>query len=87
MKIDIYQSALHGDKYLSVPAGTNVKNITLPIGTDEDLLTLSPFRSFLELDPNNPRIGLDYNDVAEKIKRDGFAIHGATISINLNKNR
>lgn len=83
MNIDIYQSASHGDKYLSVIAGADVKELSLTNDFDEDLLILSPFKSSLKLDPDNPRIGLDQHDVIEQIKEKGFAIHGATVKIEL----
>ncbi|MYL24937.1 hypothetical protein GLV89_14240 [Halomonas alkaliantarctica] len=85
MNVDIYQSAYCGDKYLFVPSGTDVKKLTLPSDFDEELLTLSPFKSSLELDANRPRIGLDQHDVINQINEKGFAIHGATLKIEMKK--
>jgi len=86
MKIDIYKSALHGDKYLSVPSGTNVNQLTLPGDIDKDLLVLSPFKSPLEIGPQFSHIGLDSDNVRNQIRERGFAIHGATVKVELKIN-
>lgn len=83
MKIDIYKSTKNGDKYLSVPSGTDVTKVKLPVGVDPDILSLSPFKTELELDRGQPRIALDQEDVEAQINERGYAIHGATIKIEI----
>lgn len=75
MKIDIYRSTKSGNKYLSVPEGTDVTKLNLPADTDPDLLALSPFKTSLQLEPNMPRIALDQEVVIRQITERGFAIH------------
>jgi len=83
MNIDVYKSTKNGNKYISVPSGTDIEKMQLPDSIDPDLLTLSPFKTSLSLDSNNPRIALDQNDVMEQINNKGFAVHGATIEIKV----
>lgn len=86
VKIDIYKSTMNGDKYLSVPSGTDVTDLKLPENIDPDVLSLSPFKSSVFLDPNNPRIALNQIDVRRQINENGYAVHGASIEIKINTN-
>lgn len=81
MKIDIYRSTKSGNKYLSVPEGTDVTKLNLPVDTDPDLLALSPFKTSLQLEPNMPRIALDQEVVIRQITERGFAIHEVKVEI------
>lgn len=83
MKIDIYKSTKNGDKYLSVPKGTKVESLKLPESIDPDLLTLSPFKTRLEIDPAKSHNALDQNDIIKQIEAVGYAIHGAKTVITL----
>ena len=83
MKIDIYQSAKCGDKYLSVEKGTRVAELDLPDSFDPDLLSLSPFKTRLEVEKGKVHVALDQDDVMSQIEASGYAIHGAKISIQL----
>lgn len=83
MKIDIYKSALSGSKYLSVIAGVKVESLSLPEGTDPDLLSLSPFKTRLELDPKRPRTVIDEADIKAQIASQGFAIHDAKTTLTV----
>ena len=83
MKIDIYNSAIKGDKFLSVPKGTKISELRLPESTDKDLLILSPFRTRLEIDPNKPHPALDQKDVLRQIEKNGYAIHGTTLLLKI----
>ena len=83
MKIDIYQSAKCGDKYLSVAKGTRVAELILPDSIDPDLLTLSPFKTRLEVEKGKVHTTLDQEDVMKQIESVGYAIHGAKIVIQL----
>lgn len=83
MKIDIYKSALNGDKYLSVPAGTDVAHKPFPHDFDPDLLKLSPFKTSLDIQPNDTRVALDSTDVISQIEEKGYAIHAATVTVTI----
>jgi hypothetical protein len=83
MKIDIYRSNSNTKKYLSVPAGTDVRNLTLPADFDTDLLRLSVFKSEHEIQPGVPYIALDADDVIRQIQEKGYATHGAKIEITI----
>lgn len=83
MKIDIYTSTKDGSKYLSVPKGTKVTDLQLPDSVDPDLLTLSPFRTRLELTPGKPHPALDQDNIIAQIEQNGYAIHGAKTEIKV----
>jgi len=83
LKIDIYKSTKNGDKYLSVVKGIKVEDLKLPDSVDPDLLTLSPFRTRLEIKPSKVHNALDQDDIIKQIEKNGYAIHGAKIVINL----
>lgn len=87
MKIDIYRSATNSTKYLSVPSGADVGNLVLPANIDSDLLKLSPFKTPLEIRPEQPRIALDAADVINQINKNGYAIHGTTTTIDVKTTR
>ena len=86
MKIDIYNSAIKGDKFLSVAKGTKIKDLKLPDSVDKDLLTLSPFRTRLEIDPMKVHPALDQMDVLRQIEMNGYAIHSAKILLKIGDN-
>jgi len=83
LKIDIYTSAKDGSKYLSVAKGTKIDSLQLPSTTDADLLSLSPFKTRLEIDPNKQHPALDQADLIEQIASKGYAIHGAKITVSI----
>ena len=83
MKIDIYRSATSSTKYLSVPSGTNVEDLLFPPSIDRDLLKLSPFKTELDVSPEQPRIALDVADVISQIDKNGYAVHSATVTIEI----
>jgi hypothetical protein len=83
MKIDIYKSVLNGNKYLSVPAGTDVAHKLFPVDLDPELLKLSPFKTSLDIRPDDNRIALDSADVIRQIEARGYATHGATITVTI----
>jgi hypothetical protein len=77
LKIDIYTSIKDGSKYLSVAKGTQIEALALPDTIDTDLLTLSPFRTRLEIDASKVHPFLDQDDLMQQIETNGYAIHGA----------
>jgi len=83
LKIDIYQSAKCGDKYLSVAKGTRVEALILPASIDPDLLSLSPFKTRLEVEKGKAHVSLDQDDVIKQIEKVGYAMHDAKMTIEL----
>ena len=83
MKIDIYKSTKNGNKYLSVPKGTKMESLQLQDPVDPDLLTLSPFKTRLEITPGMSHFALDQDNIIEQIEENGYAIHGAKIEIKV----
>jgi len=81
--IDIYKSTKNGNKYLSVPKGTKIAELKLPDSIDSDLLTLSPFKTRLEIEPNKTHPALDQDHIIQQIESNGYAIHEAKIVITI----
>jgi len=81
--IDIYKSTKNGNKYLSVPKGTKIAELKLPDSIDSDLLTLSPFKTRLEIEPNKTHPALDQDHIIQQIESNGYAIHEAKIAITI----
>jgi len=86
MKIDIYTSSKSGEKFLSVPKGTKVETLQLPDSIDPDLLTLSPFRTRLEIDLNKEHPSLNQENILTQIETNGYAVHGAKGFIKIGVN-
>lgn len=86
MKIDIYKSAKSGTKYLTVVAGTKIDALKLPADTDADLLSLSPFKTRIELDPKRPRTAIDEADIKAQIAANGYAIHEVKTTLTVGEN-
>ena len=83
MIIDIYKSTKNGNKYLSVPKGTKIAQLELPDSVDSDLLTLSPFKTRLEIEPKKTHATLDQDDIIQQIERNGYAVHEAKTVITI----
>jgi hypothetical protein len=83
LKIDIYTSVKDGSKHLSVEKGKKLETLSLPSDIDKDLLSLSPFKTRLEVDESKEHPALDHKDIVKQIKARQYAIHGAKISIDL----
>ena len=83
MIIDVYKSTTNDDKYLSVPAGSDVNQLNLPEDLDPDLLDLTEFKTGLEIDLNMPRMGLDQESIHRQITEKGYAIHGANMDVSI----
>jgi len=83
LKIDIYKSTKNGNKYLSVPKGTKVESLQLPEPVDPDVLTLSPFKTRLEVTAGKSHFALDPDNIIEQIEKNGYAVHSAKIDIKV----
>ncbi|MGO9722868.1 MAG: hypothetical protein ACLPOA_20330 [Methylocella sp.] len=79
MKIDIYRSTQNKGKFISVPSGTSPKTL-LPANIDPDLKSLSPIKT-IDVQATDKRIALDGADIIQQISTNGYAIHGAKITV------
>lgn len=79
MKIDVYVSCANSSKFLSVKEGKNLSDLTLPTETDQDYLTVSPFKKSIDLSID--RIAINSKDIEEQIKEKGYALHQAFIKV------
>jgi hypothetical protein len=84
LKIDIYTSTKNGEKHLSVAKGTKIEDLELPDTIDSDLLTLSPFKTRLEVELTVEHNAVDQVDVIGQIEEKGYAVHGSKRVILLN---
>jgi len=83
MKVDIYKSTINGTKYLTVPSGTDIQKYEFPSSLDPDLLSLSPFKTSLEITADDNMVALDARQAIDDINKKGFAIHGAKVEIRI----
>jgi hypothetical protein len=79
MKIDIHRSTQNKAKFISVPSGTSPQTL-LPADIDPDLKSLSPFKT-IDVEATDKRIALDGADIIQQISKNGYAIHGAKITM------
>ncbi len=63
MKVDVYKSTKHGEKYLTVPVDTKVEDMKFPVNIDLDLLSLSLFKTSLEIAQGEKRVGVNTDDI------------------------
>jgi hypothetical protein len=80
MKIDTYRSTKNKGKFVSVPSGTSPKTL-LPANIDPDLKSLSLFKTVDDVQVTDKRIALDSADIIQQISKNGYAIHGAEITV------
>jgi len=57
--------------------------LILPASIDPDLLSLSPFKTRLEVEKGKAHVSLDQDDVIKQIEKVGYAMHGAKITVEL----
>jgi len=60
-----------------------MESLQLQDPVDPDLLTLSPFKTRLEITPGMSHFALDQDNIIEQIEENGYAIHGAKIEIKV----
>ena len=87
MKIDIYTSVKDGSKNISVPKGVKIDSISFPFDLDPDLLTLSPFRTRLEVVKGKTHSAIEQDDVIKQIEDKGYAVHGSKMIVDLGSNK
>jgi len=79
MKIDIYQSTKNSKKFLSVKSGQAVAAINVP---DLDYQSVSPSKLGVEINPDQPLVGLDIKEAITAIETQGYYLHGVSISFS-----
>jgi hypothetical protein len=83
MKIDIYRSARNPIKHVALPAGTDPKTFVWPVNFDEDYAVLI-LQSSPDISPADVgRIAFDSADVIRQIEQQGYAVLGATVTVNV----
>jgi hypothetical protein len=85
MKIDIYKSVKNGTKYISVPANADIEKMAFPASLDTDLLSLSPFKTALDIQPGDGRVALNSADIIDQINKNGYATHTATVTVTIKR--
>lgn len=83
MLIDIYRSSNNNSNFISVPAGIDMAKIDLPEDVENAFSQVTPFKKGVELQPGDKRIAIDSEDVIKQINDRGFAVHGATVKIDI----
>ncbi|OYW50671.1 MAG: hypothetical protein B7Z34_04430 [Novosphingobium sp. 12-62-10] len=82
MDIDVYQSTTNRDKFVSVPAGSDV-TIMFPQDIDRDLITLRPYREGMTIEASDKRIAMDSADIIRQIEQQGYATHGVSVTVKV----
>jgi hypothetical protein len=78
MLVDVYKSNSNPDKYISVPAGTDIAALSIQ-DLDTDYRQVTVFKKGLELDSTDHRAGLDSAAIMRNIEEHGFAPHTASV--------
>lgn len=83
VSVDIYRSSSDRSKFLSVPSGSNLAEMTFPADTDNDLFSVSLYKDNVELERGKNAVGLDVDSILNQIEMRGFAFHGLKFSASL----
>ncbi|MGI4799561.1 MAG: hypothetical protein ACRYG8_37100 [Janthinobacterium lividum] len=83
MKVDIYQSKSRSDHFLTVPAGTKLDAIELPVALATVFASVSMFKAGIEMEADKPRAAMKPKEILADIERQGFAVHqgGVTVTV------
>jgi hypothetical protein len=84
MLVDVYKSNSAPQKFLSLPAGTDIKKFSFG-ELNSDYRNVLPFEMDIEVDPAIPRAGFINAIIVEDIADHGFSAHTAEISVVLRK--
>lgn len=76
MDIDIYRSASNDERFLSVPADTNLESL---LGVAPDFTGATIFKRGVSIRRGEPRIGLNPDEVIDQIEARGYAQHSAGV--------
>ena len=80
MIVDIYRSMTANEKFLTVPAGTDLETIGLGHSRSSDYRELSLFKGNVGFYLDDPRAGMDTGMILKDIEKHGFAAHETAIS-------
>ncbi|MCC8497078.1 YcgL domain-containing protein [Xanthomonas hortorum] len=79
MKVSSYESSAKKLLYVLVPVGSDL-DVTLPSDVKASLGALTLSKEF-ELDPAQPRVGLDLVEAIQHIQANGYYLNQAKITI------
>jgi len=80
MLVDVYKSSSDTEKYLCVPAETDITNFRIA-DLDSAYQNLSLIEKGVEVDPSAPRGGFNSAAIVQDILDHGFAAHSVVISV------
>lgn len=81
MNIDVYQSASDSSKFLSVPAGADLKKIPISEEKSKVYGDVKLFKKNISVNAGDKKIALNADEVISQIQTNGYAFHGAKIEI------
>ena len=82
MKVDIYSTNVD-NTFISVPQGTEITSIDFSADIDTGISEVELSKAGLELDPAEPRMGLNQADIIAQIEQKGYAIHSTQLDANI----
>lgn len=82
MLVDVYKSSSNPEKFLSVPAGTDIKKFDVA-ALDQDYQVVSAFKKGVDVDPSILRVALSSAEIIRDIGDHGFATHNAHVATTL----
>ena len=83
MKVDIYQSKTSPEQFLTVPAGTVIATMELPVGLATVFASADAFMVDVEMRADEPRVAMKPQEILADIERHGFAIHGTKTTLTV----
>lgn len=82
MLVDVYKSSSNPEKFLSVPAGTDIGKFSVA-ELDSDYRAVAIFKQGIKVDPSTPRVALSSAEIVRAIEDHGFATHDALVTGSL----
>ena len=80
MIVDIYRSMTANEKFLTVPAGTDLETIRLGHSRTSDYRELCLFKGNVGFYSDDPRAGMDTETILKDIAKHGFAAHETALN-------
>lgn len=81
MKVDTYRSRQSLDQFLTVPTGTRLSSLPLPINLAQMFANADQFWKGEEIEPTQSRAGMNTTEILADIARQGFASRQATVTV------
>lgn len=82
MEVDIYSTNMD-NTFISVPQGTEITSIDFSADIDTGISEVELSKAGLQLDPAEPRMGLNQADIIAQIEQKGYAIHATQLDANI----